>query len=122
MNQLYKTYPVITKDGVKMVRIMNYVAERIEKIIKEKGLKKKDVAFACNGKTPGWLNNIIKKRSELKVPDLVKLAEILEVKIEELLPVPKTIDIENMSVIDLVKLICKKEIENYLIEHKLKTE
>ena len=41
-----------------MVRIMNYIAKKIDEIIEEKGLKKNAVAKAC-GKTPGWINNII---------------------------------------------------------------
>jgi len=118
MNQLYKINPGIKEDGNKMVRIMNYVADRIDEIIKEKGLKKKDVARACDGKTPGWLNNIIKKRSKIKVADLVRLSEVLSVKVEELLPVPKCMDIERMSMIDLIRVIVRKEIEGYLKEHK----
>lgn len=102
-----------------MVRIMDYVADKIDEIIKEKGIKKKDVAFACGGKTPGWLNNIIKKRSEIKASDLVKLAEFIGVRVEELLPVPKTMDIEKMSMIDLIRTICKREIEKYLKENNL---
>lgn len=95
-----------------MVRIMNYVAEKIEEIIKEKGLDKKDVAKAC-GRTPGWLTNITKKRRGIKVSDLVKLREVLDVRIEELLPLPKTLDISEMTLIDLIRHIIRKECGKY---------
>jgi len=60
------------------------------------------------------LNNIIKRGNEIKAMDLVKVAEFLNVRIEDLLPVPKTMDVEKMSLTDLVKAICRKEIELYI--------
>ena len=55
----------------------------------------------------------------MKVPDLEKIAKGLGVAVRDLLPGAGILDIEKMSMLDLMRVICKREIENYLMEHKL---
>ena len=98
--------------GANMVRIMDFIAEKIEQKIKKSNRTQTEIALAC-GKTPGWLNNIIHRKSEIGILDLIKISEILECDITEFLPVPQKIDVEKMSLLDFIKYICQKEIKNY---------
>jgi len=109
--------PKVNKGRGEMVRIMRHVTERIEELRKERGIKKKDVGKACS-KTGAWYTKIIKNELELKVADLLAISNLFKVKVEDLLPVPKTLDVSEMSMIDLIRMICKEEIQNYLKEEK----
>ena len=105
-------------DGNKMVRIVNEILARIKKEIKNrKGLTQKIVARRI-GISPSEFSKILIGDRPFKVTQLIKIAEIFDMKIEELFPGDERIDIEKMSMIDLIKIICRKEIEGYLKEHK----
>ena len=98
--------------------IMREIAERIESLMKERGVSKTDLARYC-GHTPGWLNNILYEGKDIKLPDILKVAEFLKVHVIELLPVPQRLDIEKMTMRDLMRHIAREECEKYIKEKKL---
>ena len=107
------------KGGQGMVRIMKSVKEKIEELREQKGIKQNEFARAL-GKTPGWYSNLKNRpKSEIKIPELLKAAEVLNVKPQDLLPVPKNIEIDKMSLLDLIKHITRQEIERYFKEYKM---
>ena len=108
--------------GNNMVRIVNEILARIkEEIKKRRGLTQKKVARKM-GISPSEFSKILIGDRPFKVRQLIQIAEILEMDIQDLIPGDERIDVEKMSMLDMIRTICKKEIENYLIEHKLKTE
>ena len=95
-----------------MERIMREVVKRLEKIIEESGKSKTNIAKACNH-TPGWLNNILYQKVEIKASDLFKIAEYLERDISDFFPVPSKIDIEKISLVNLIRHIAHNECSKY---------
>ena len=91
-----------------MEKIMREVAKKIEKIIELRKIKKNKLAKYC-GHTSGWLNNILHEGKDIKIYDLLKIAEFLNVEITELLPVPQKLDVEKISFTDLVRYIAHNE-------------
>ena len=59
------------------------IGKNIRRIRIAKGKSQTFVASKC-GKTPGWLNNIEHGRRQLTVNDARKLAEALEIPLEEI--------------------------------------
>ena len=99
-----------------MDEIMREVAKKIEEIIKKQRVNKIAVAKYC-GHTAGWLNNILNEGKDIKIVDLLKIAEYLKTDITELLPVPQKLDIENMTLIDLIRHIAHNECVRYMKEN-----
>ena len=107
------------EDGNEMVRIMQETLSIIKgEIKKRRGLTQKKVAKKI-GLSPSEFSKILRNERPFKVIQLIKISEILEMRIEEFFPPVERIDIEKMSMLDMVRIICKREIENYLREHKL---
>ena len=99
-----------------MEGLMDDIFEKIDQLIKEKKIPKKLIAERLGYETPSGLSQAMSRRT-LKVTHFLKIAEILEVHPKELLPDmpnPGDLDLEQMSLIDLVKTICKYEIDKYL--------
>lgn len=102
-----------------MERIMKEVGEKIKSIIKKrkKEFGKERYTYEAIGKycgyEKGWLSNICNQGTNINVVDLIKVAEYLEVELIDLLPIPKKIDIEKMTIIDLVRYIINKEFTGY---------
>ena len=106
--------------GNRMVRIVQEILARIKEEIKNrKGLTQKKVARKI-GVSSSEFSKILAGDRPFKVTQLIKIAEIFDMKIEELFPGDERIDIEKMSMLEMVRIICKREIEKYLIEHRLK--
>ena len=100
-----------------MNRIMKEIKEIIEKKLKEQKIKKSDLATALGYKDVSGLSNAL-KRGTLKAAQLIIIAERLEVDIADLFPGNEKRNYLNMSLIDLIRTISKKEIENYLEKNK----
>lgn len=96
---------------------MQEILKRIkEEIKKRKGLTQKKVARKI-GVSASEFSKILNEDRPFKVNQLIKIAEVLDIKIEELFPGPERIDIEKMSMLDMVRIICKQEIDKYCISH-----
>ena len=101
-----------------MVRIVEETLIKIkEEIRKRKNLNQKKVARRI-GVSASEFSKILNKDRPFKLSQFIKIAEVLGMKPEDLLPGTDKIDVEKMSMIDLIKIICRKEIEGYLKEHK----
>lgn len=104
--------------GNKMVRIVKEILAKIKDEIKNrKGLTQKKVARKI-GVSASEFSKILNNERPFKVSQLIKIAEILEMEVQDLIPGIKRIDVEKMSMLDMIRVICKQEIENYLKGHK----
>jgi len=80
--------------GNKMVRIVKEILARIKEEIKNrKGLTQKKVARKI-GVSASEFSKILNEDRSFKVSQLIKIAEILEMEIEDLLPGAEKINIE----------------------------
>lgn len=101
-----------------MERIMREIVDTIEKKIRGRGWTKKYFAQKI-GKSQGWLNNKLKEHRKLTTKDLELIADGLGEKLADLFPVPRNqINAEEMTFLDLIRHICRAEIENYLKKNK----
>lgn len=95
-----------------MEGIMDDIFEKIDQVIKEKKVLKKVIAAELDFGPSGFSQAM--SRRTLKVTHFLKIAEILEVHPAELLPDSENTNLEQMSLIDLIKTISKNELDKYL--------
>jgi len=115
MNIILESRPGLS--GNKMEKIVQETLSRIkEEIKKRKGLTQKKVARKI-GVSASEFSKILNDERPFKVTQLIKIAEVLDVKIEELFPGVERIDVEKMSMLDLIRVICKQEIDKYCVSH-----
>ncbi len=95
---------------------MDYINRKIEEKLKEKGMKKKVLAEKI-GKTPGWLNNVLRHGRRLKIEDFIEISHALEVSTAELLPPKMGEEFNNLSLDSVIKAMVRKEVKEYLIEN-----
>jgi len=115
MNNIISESP-LRRNGNNMVRIVNEILTRIKEEIKQrKGLTQKKVAKRI-GLKQSEFSKILAGKRPFKVPQLVEIAKVLNMKIHEFIPGDEIIDIEKMPMLDLIRVIVKQEIEKYLKE------
>lgn len=96
-----------------MEKIMQKILDRIKKEIKNrKGLNQKKVAKKI-GVSPSEFSKIINNDRPFKVDHLIKIAGVLDVKIEDLFANPERIDMERMPIPYMIRIIVKQEIDKY---------
>jgi len=98
-----------------MVRLMDDIRKKIKKEGDKREIRQKDIARVLGYSESNF--SAIKIKGRLRVVDLIKIAELFEMDVKEFLPGAPNVDIEKMSFIDLIRIICHKEIEKYL-EHE----
>jgi len=102
-----------------MDELMNEIIEIIEKKIRERGWTKKQFAEKI-GKSQGWLNNKLKEHRKLTVDDMELIAKGFGESLANLFPTPQNqIDAREMTILDLIRHVCKAEIEVYLDKNKI---
>ena len=101
-----------------MVRIMNGIIEKIEEERERQEIHKKDLAAAV-GREPSWYSKILAGEIELRVNEFVDIAARLDVPPFKLLPNSEPIvEFINMPLPQLIRKICRNEIEGYLKKEK----
>ena len=96
-----------------MEEILQEILDRIKKEIKnKKGLNQKKVAKKI-GVSPSEFSKIINNDRPFKVNHLIKIAEVLDMKIEDLFANPERIDIERMPMLYMIRIICKQEFDKH---------
>ena len=119
MNNIILRFPRQEK-GERVVEVVKEILTRIKFEIKnKKGLTQKKVAKKLHISTSEF-SKILAGDRPFKVKQLIKIAEILEMEIEDFFMGPERIDIKKMSMLDMIRLIVKQEIEGYLKERKSK--
>ena len=109
--------------GEKKVKIlMKEIIEKIQEEIKKHPTLNQEKIAKIMDISPGGLSTIFSKE-RLRVADFVKIAEILQIEPSEFFPKTEPVDLEKMSLVDLIKNLVRAEIENYLMpqEKPLKT-
>lgn len=100
----------------KIKEVKNHLVSKIE----EEGLKKfkTKIKFADSlGKSPGWLNNKLKKHRGIKIEDLILMAETLDLRPEDLFPKEKN-EINVEPIIECVKTIAEHTVKKYIKNNK----
>lgn len=98
------------------------VRKKLREILERREIKPIEIARLC-GHGSSWISQLLNvenkkyQNQNILISDLIKIVNYLKIDVAELLPVPKKIDVEKMSLIDLMRLIARKECEKYLKEN-----
>lgn len=96
-----------------MARITQEILDKIKEEIKnKKGLNQRKVAKKI-GVSPSEFSKILNDDRPFKVNHLIEIAEVLDVKIEDLFANPERIDIERMPMLYMIRIICKQEFDKH---------
>lgn len=94
---------------------MEEIIKNIKKAIKEHpSLNQELVSERLEALGASALSQALSKK-RLRVVEFVKIAEILGMQPQDFFPKSIEVDLEKMSLIDLIKHIVKMEIESYLV-------
>ena len=99
-----------------MDRLGILITDNIKRLLEEKELSQKALARLL-GKSEGWVSNKLREHRKITVEYLEIIASALEVEWTDLLPRKLSYDINKMSVLELLRTICRGEIEKYLKEN-----
>jgi transcriptional regulator with XRE-family HTH domain len=99
-----------------MDRLEDYIlAQIVENIEKNFGGKQKKLAIKM-GVKEAWLSKVLNRKIKLKVEDLEKFSEGLNIRFVELFPSHLILDIQKSTIPELIRFFCLREIQSYLKE------
>ena len=104
-----------------MAELMKEIRQKIKQRIKELDTSQAELAQKL-GEERAWVNHRVTGRTAIQVEDLVRMAAGLSLAAWDLLPDPPPLNVEKMSLIDLIKTIVKDELENYLKDYMEKNK
>lgn len=92
-----------------MEKTLDDILKRINAQLKLKGMRQADLSVKI-GKGSQWLTRLKHDKRDLKVIDLIKACQVLEVNIAELLPKDTVIENYTIKFEELVRRIVREEI------------
>ena len=104
------------------IKVLDEVIENLKQAIKDSGLSQDEIGVKIGySKKSGGLGNALKRKS-IRLSEIIKIADLLEIKTIDLFPKDFMTEWLKMPLIDLIREICHKEIKKVLLESKIENE
>ena len=107
------------KNKAMELKVLDKVIKNLKRVIKDSGLSQDEIGVKLGySKKSGGLGNALKRKS-IRLSEVIKIADLLEIKVIDLFPKDFMGEWLKMPLIDLLHEICHKEIEKVLLESKI---